>query len=133
MDEIKALAIVSALANGVNPQTGEIFPADSAYQTADVIRALFLAVRALETKSKARSRTGLPANTGKPWSAEEDQRLLKEFDEGGGIAQLAQSHGRTAAGIQARLGKHGRLQPSDGNGMYRRAWRPTPGQRVEDR
>lgn len=46
MDEMKALAIVSTLANGVNPLTGEIFPADSPYQTVDVVRALFLASRA---------------------------------------------------------------------------------------
>src|SRR5688572_18443227 len=40
MDDNRALAIVSALANGVNPQTGEIFEVDSPYQSVDVIRAL---------------------------------------------------------------------------------------------
>lgn len=113
MDDNRALAIVSALANGVNPWTGEIFPADSPYQTADVVRALFLARRALETKSpeaRSRQRSNAPANAGKPWTEEEDRSLLQEFDSGCRIPDLAHAHSRTTAGIQARLEKHGRLQ-----------------------
>ena len=56
MDDSKALGIVSALANGVNPLTGEVFNVDSPYQTADVIRALYAAVRALETSARSRTR-----------------------------------------------------------------------------
>ncbi len=125
MDETKALAIVWALADGIDPQSGEIFPADSAYQTADVVRALFLAGRALEMKTKVRSRAPLPANAGRRWSAEEDRRLLEEFDGGGAVLDLAQVHGRTTAGIQARLEKHGRLQMAQqGQGGGRgRIWR----------
>ena len=48
MDDSKALAVVSALADGVNPYTGEVFEPDSPYQSADVVRALYIAVRALE-------------------------------------------------------------------------------------
>jgi hypothetical protein len=112
MDEAKALTIVSALANGVNPLTGELFTADSLYQAPDVVRALYAAARALEirSKSRARPRTGMPANAGKPWSEDEDQRLLAGFDRGQSLPDLAHTHGRTPAGIQARLERHGRLQ-----------------------
>lgn len=113
MDDNKALAIVSALANGVNPQTGEVFEVDSPYQSADVIRALYVAVRALEmtNRSKARnSRARMPGNAGKPWSEQEDRELLDKFDSGLTVPQLAQAHDRTLAGIQARLERHGRLQ-----------------------
>ena len=58
MDDIKALGIVSALANGVNPQTGEVFDIDSPYQSADVIRALYIAVRALESTTRTKLRPG---------------------------------------------------------------------------
>lgn len=111
MDDDKALAIVSTLANGVNPHTGEVFDVDSPYQSADVIRALYIAVRALEvTGSKARSkRARLPANAGKPWSEHEDLELLEKFDEGQSVADLAQAHDRTLAGIRARLERHGRV------------------------
>jgi hypothetical protein len=129
MDDSKALGIVSALANGVNPLTGEVFEIDSVYQSADVIRALYIAVRALEmnTRPRARgSRSRLPANAGKPWSEQEDLELLEKFDEGIAIAELAQAHDRTLAGIQARLEKHGRLQGQGlqwrgRNGSYSRA------------
>ena len=83
MDDSKALGIVSALANGVNPQTGEVFEIDSPYQSADVIRALYAAVRALEagSRTKARgARARLPGNAGKPWSENEDLELLEKFD-----------------------------------------------------
>lgn len=113
MDDNKALAIVSALANGVNPQTGEMFEVDSPYQAADVIRALYVAVRALEiaSRSKARNpRSRMPANAGKPWTEQEDRDLLEQFDSGLTVPQLAQAHDRTLAGIQARLERHGRLQ-----------------------
>lgn len=113
MDDIKALGIVSALANGVNPQTGEVFDVDSPYQSANVIRALYIAVRALETTTRTKlrpSRARLPSNAGKPWTEDEDLELLEKFDEGMSIADLARVHDRTPAGIQARLERHGRLQ-----------------------
>jgi hypothetical protein len=129
MDDNKALAIVSALANGVNPQTGEMFEVDSPYQSADVIRALYVAVRALElsSRSKARqSRARLPANAGKPWTEQEDRELLERFDTGLSVPQLAQAHDRTLAGIQARLERHGRLQ---GQGVQ---WRGRAGNALAD-
>jgi hypothetical protein len=116
MDDIKALGIVSALANGVNPQTGEVFDVDSPYQSADVIRALYIAVRALETTTRTKLRPGrtrMPTNAGKPWTETEDCELLEKFDQGLTIADLARAHDRTAAGIQARLERHGRL-PAQG-------------------
>ncbi|HEY5809255.1 MAG TPA: hypothetical protein VIT67_14875 [Povalibacter sp.] len=122
MDETRAFSIVSALANGVNPLTGEVFPADSPYQTAEVVRALFLASKMLEAGTRSRPRPAVPGNAGKPWTADEDQRLLQEFDRGTVIAELARSHGRTTAGIQARLEKHGRIQASatvSNNGQWR--------------
>ena len=130
MDDNKALSIVSALANGVNPQTGEMFEIDSPYQAADVIRALYVAVRALElsNRSKGRgSRAGLPANAGKPWAEQEDRDLLERFDAGQSIAQLAQAHDRTMAGIQARLERHGRLA---GQGLQ---WRGRAGSALAQR
>src|SRR5262245_59280015 len=113
MDDNKLIGIVSALANGVNPITGEIFPANSPYQAPEIVRALHAAVRALEGGREARppQRADAPGNVGKPWSKEEDQRLLAEFERGRSPSELAQVHGRTLAGIEARLEKHGRLTP----------------------
>jgi hypothetical protein len=118
MDDNKALSIVSALANGVNPLTGEVFDADSPYQAPEIVRALFVAARALggakgepAPASPTRQRSQSLSNVGKPWTAEEDQRLLGEFDLGRTPRELANLHGRTLAGIEARLEKHGRIGP----------------------
>jgi hypothetical protein len=114
MEEAKALDILSALANGVHPETGEMFASDSPYQSPDVVRALFVAIRALETRGRLanRRRAELPSNAGKPWSSEEDRKLLAAFDEGGSLKQLADTHQRTLAGIQARLEKYKRIEPN---------------------
>jgi hypothetical protein len=116
MDDNKALSIVSALANGVNPLTGEVFDAGSPYQAPDIVRALFAAARALDrakseasTASPSRQRSTAASNVGKPWTADEDQRLLAEFDGGRAPRELASLLGRTLAGIEARLEKHGRI------------------------
>jgi hypothetical protein len=119
MDDSKVIGIVSALANGVNPMTGEIFPAGSPYQAPEVVRALHAAVRALDRGRETRpAQEGRPpqraeglGNVGKPWSKDEDQRLLAEFERGRTPSELARAHGRTLAGIEARLEKHGRLTP----------------------
>lgn len=119
MDETKTVAILSALAKGVNPFTGEVFSADSPYQHADVVRALFAAVerfkqqppttQGAQAPKAQQPRSGMPSNVGKPWSDEEDRRLLAEFDRGRKPNELARELGRTLAGIEARLERHGRL------------------------
>jgi len=112
MDDAQAHKIISALADGCDPTTGEKVEG-SVLQHGDVIRALHIAVRALEicARFKGRSnRTSIPANAGKPWTEQEDRELLEKFDAGQTVAQLAQAHDRTAAGIHARLQRHGRVQ-----------------------
>ena len=111
MDETQALNIVAALADGINPVTGEVFGPDSPYQSAQVVRALYCVMNGMQSRSRAaqRRREGLPRNAGKPWSPEEDRALLEGFDAGKNIADLAQQHERTTAGIATRLEKHGRL------------------------
>jgi hypothetical protein len=111
MDETKTVAILSALANGVNPLTGEIFSADSPYQQPEVVRALFAALEHFKQveKPKPKQRTDTPSNVGKPWSDDEDRRLLADFDRGRKPSELARDLGRTLAGIEARLERHGKL------------------------
>jgi len=115
MDEAQALKIITSLAEGVHPQTGEIFPEDSPYQDPQIVRALFAVVRMLDGKRTAtRPRTEMPGNAGKPWGKDEDQLLKSGFNAGKSIPDLAQQHQRTTAGIQARLEKHGLVTPQPG-------------------
>ncbi|MGE5525523.1 MAG: hypothetical protein ACM3SS_17555 [Rhodospirillaceae bacterium] len=120
MERLQTLTILNALANGIHPATGESFPADSPYQHPDTVRALFTAVRALETAG-ARSEAAPPAkpkpataaaNIGSRWTPEEEQRLAAGFDAGKRVTELAALHGRSVAAIEARLLKLGKIDAS---------------------
>lgn len=117
MERDQALKILSALANGVHPMTGEIFSADSPYQQPDTVRALFEAVRTLEgtrqrPAANAEKRTDVPANTFVRWSSDEENRLAAGFDAGKSSAELAKLHNRSRAAIEARLLKLGKIDVS---------------------
>ena len=110
MDANQALAVVRSLANGVDPETGEVFPAESAYQRPLVVRALYEAASALErTERFERRKAQLPAKTGVPWSEDEDRKLLAAFDAGRALQELAAAHERTMGAVRARLLKYGRI------------------------
>jgi hypothetical protein len=111
MDDARALATLQALANGIDPVTGTIFPADSPYQHPDTVRALYHAIRALEagaSKPKQPARN-LPGNSGKPWSPDEDAQLVSAFAAGRSMEALAATHGRTRFAIEARLARLGKV------------------------
>jgi len=110
MDESNALEIIRMLADGVDPETGEIFPADSPYQQSDTICALHTAVAALETvqKQQQRKRTR-PDRQGQPWTADEDRQLRKEHEAGQKPKTIARKHHRTTGAITSRLTKLGLL------------------------
>jgi hypothetical protein len=101
MDQAQALAVVRSLANGVDPESGEVFPPDSAYQRPQVVRALYEAATALERIERFdRRRAQMPPKTGEPWTEEEDRQLLAGFDA---------AHERTMGAVRARLLKYGRI------------------------
>lgn len=110
MDLANALAVVRSLANGVDPESGEIFPSESAYQRPQVVRALYEAATAIERQERfERRKAQMPAKTGEPWSEEEDRKLLAAFDAGRALQELATSHERTMGAVRARLLKYGRI------------------------
>ena len=108
-----ALPIVRALADGVNPVTGEAYPEHSPYAEPRTLRALFSAVEMMEKEvERARRRDRLPANFGKPWTAEEDTQLATSFEGGSTIPELARRHLRTHSSIRLRLEKLGKIEPT---------------------
>ena len=65
MESAQALAVVRSLANGVDPESGEIFPPESAYQRPQVVRALYEAATALERIERfERRKAQMPPKTG---------------------------------------------------------------------
>ncbi len=80
------MEIVRALADGTNPYTGEVYPAESPYQNAETVRALFTAINALERAERRRKRKrDLAERAGEAWDAEEDSVLIKKFEEDVGV------------------------------------------------
>lgn len=110
MEEKEALKIVKILADGVDPYTGEVLSDNGPYQNPQTVRALFTAADALEraAKSKAR-RKNLPERTGQPWGEDETRQVIKRFDEGAEIIEIATEHKRTTGAIRSQLLRLGRI------------------------
>jgi hypothetical protein len=108
-----ALPIVRALADGVNPITGEAYPEHSPYAEPRTLRALYAAVDVLQKEvERGRRRERLPANFGKPWTEGEDKTLVGEFDAGSSLAVIATKHQRTQSSVRLRLEKLGKIEPT---------------------
>lgn len=110
----QASTILEQLALGTDPRTGESLREGDACTAPEVIRALFIARSALqgapatEPPRPARRapvmRNGvLLPNAGKKWSAADADTLLRQFEAGTPIGQIAVQLGRTDGGIVARL------------------------------
>jgi len=112
MDYNTSLKIIQILSDGIDPVTGEVFPADSPYQNAHIVRALFKATEALEAVIKRNDkRKELPERAGKSWDKTEADLLVQKFDEGATVGELAKEHKRTRGAIESRLVKLGKIEP----------------------
>ena len=108
-----ALPIVRALADGINPVTGELYPDQSPYAEPRALRALYSAVDLMQKEiDREKRRERLPANFGKPWTVEEDGVLASEYDSGLPMPEMARGHQRTQSSIRLRLEKLGKIEPS---------------------
>ena len=108
-----ALPIVRALADGINPVTGELYPDQSPYAEPRALRALYSAVDLMQKEiDREKRRERLPANFGKPWTEGEDRALVGEFDAGSSLAVIATKHQRTQSSVRLRLEKLGKIEPT---------------------
>ncbi|MBI1826993.1 MAG: hypothetical protein HY287_01635 [Planctomycetes bacterium] len=106
----EALRLIQCLADGQCPLSGLPLPPDNPCQQPDMIRALHVAVRALERRERAERRAlDLPLNAGNSWTEEEDVTLCAEFEQGKSLRELADTHKRTKGAIESRLEKLGKL------------------------
>jgi hypothetical protein len=108
-----ALPIVRALADGINPVTGELYPDQSPYAEPRALRALYSAVDIMQKEiDREKRRERLPANFGKPWTEAEDATICAEFDAGLTLSEIARKHLRTQSSIRLRLEKLGKIEPA---------------------
>jgi len=119
--EIKEAAeTVRVLADGVNPVTGEVLPAESPYNEPAVIRALFAVLGArttvkrpsmtAEQKRKDNLDNGRPANAGLPWTEEMNAELESKYRGGASLDELRREFDRSRNAIASQLLKQGLLE-----------------------
>jgi hypothetical protein len=91
MERNEVIAVLDSLAEG-------------SAQPQEVLAALHAASTLLR-QSAAR-----PAAAGARWTDDEDAQLCREFDDATPVAEIAKTHNRSAAAINLRLVKLGRLE-----------------------
>lgn len=104
MDINRATELLLALADGIDPITGNHLPEESVYNNPEIIRAIHCLLRQLQ----ARSDNAAAVNAGRSWHADEERQLLEEYDAGLSVDEIARRHGRSPGAIEARLSELGR-------------------------
>lgn len=105
MDIARAKELLSALADGIDPFTGEVLPQNHICNQPEIIRAFHKVLNAIPLKKRK-----LPRNAGKSQTEIEEEKLLDEFDAGMTLFEIAKEHGRTRGAIESRLADLGRLK-----------------------
>ncbi len=113
--------IVKALAQGVHPTTGEVFPPESPYNDPKVIRALFSILdvaasskkpmKSVEEKRRENLDFGRPRNAGLPWTDDDRAKTASQFKAGKTIEELADTLERSRGAIHAELIRQGLVSP----------------------
>lgn len=106
MDLQRAKELVSILADGVDPLTGEILPEDHVCNQPEMIRALHCVLRALSDKRTKPQHE----NAGKAWTAEDDAALCQMFDAGNDKKEMCAYFKRSVGSLAARLVRLGKIE-----------------------
>ena len=110
MDINRAKEILSALAEGVDPTTGEILPDNSVCNKGEIVRAFYSVLNHLDEKKPKKN---LPANAGKSWTNEDEDLLVSLYRSGTPKRDICKTLQRTESGVAARLVHLGIIENRD--------------------
>ena len=112
MDIERAKELISVLADGVDPLTGEVLEDDHLCNKPEIIRAMHVVLEELKKRPIKRPEN-LPENAGKPWTKDDDEELCRIFDDGLDWEFICDHFKRTPGGIASRLVRLGKLKERD--------------------
>lgn len=103
---------IRAMAEGIDPNTGELFDEGHICNQVETVRVLYTILRELEQTEKPSGKKEHPnrPNAGAPWTEEEDEQLRQEFLDEKTQKEMCVSHGRTRGAITSRLKKLGLIE-----------------------
>ena len=104
-----AIKIMRALANGQNPENGEVLKAGDPCLSAESVKALNKALSALIQQEQWEKNR--PPNAFRTWTRSEDTQVCDELRKGIALDEMAELHHRTVPAILARLMKLGKISP----------------------
>ena len=103
MDIIRAKEIISTLADGIDPITGELLPAEHICNNPEVVRAFYTILQHDNVTKQKKTYE----NAGKKWTKEDDALLKQLFEQGVKVSELQKKFVRSRGSIQSRLAKLG--------------------------
>lgn len=120
-------AMLRALANGINPETGEILPSGSVANKPEAIRTLFTLAEELaaEPEKQKKSRLspeerqqkniaeGRPAKSHFPWTEEERHLLEESYGQNNSVEALSTQFERSTRAVAIQLEKMGLITAED--------------------
>lgn len=109
MDIQRAKELLTSLADGVDPLTGEVLPEESVCNKAEIVRAFHCILNTLSNKP----RKPQPENAGKPWTDEDDEALCRMYDAGSTKKEMCAYFKRSEGGIASRLVRLGKIPARD--------------------
>ena len=112
MNTKRAAKIFKVLVEGVDPATGQEITGCAVLERPETLRALLAGIEALNEKAARDDRqASRPPNARRRWTADEERRLVTQFQAGDALGDIAQLMGRTLVGIESRLERLGLLTP----------------------
>ena len=112
MEVETAKKLLTVLANGINPITGEVLPETDSCNQVEIVRALNTVLRYLDNQPQKSTKPS-PDNAGKPWTVEDEEALSHMFDQGCTQKDICSYFKRSPGAIAARLVKLGKISERD--------------------
>lgn len=110
MEINRAKEILSTLAEGIDPTTGEVLPDICVCNKGEIVRAFYAVLNHLDEKKPKKN---MPVNVGMPWAKEDEDLLISLYHSDTPKRDICKTLQRTESGVAARLVHLGIIENRD--------------------